>query len=168
MDISLHAVKIEEREILANLLEKYNYEFSQYDDTDINNLGLYGYRYLDYFWNEDRRFAYFIMADGRLAGFVMVIDMPEVPDREADFQIAEFFVLYKYRRAGVGKRAFFKTLDLHRGKWQLKRHPKNIPSVHFWNRVIDEYTGGKFELVEAYPGTEYNDGTPADVFFFES
>lgn len=52
----------------------------------------------------------------------------------------------------------------------LKRHPHNIGSVHFWNKVIDEYTGGNYELIEAYPNKEvdYDDGTPADVFLFEN
>lgn len=168
MKVDLKTVTIEEREILSNLLEKYSYEFSQYDNRDVNALGLYGYQYLDYYWNEERRWAYFIIVKGRLAGFIMVNDLPEVDDRETDFQIAEFFVLHKYRRSGVGKKAFFSVLNRHKGKWQLKRHPENIPSVHFWDRVIDEYTKGAYELVQAYPGTEYEDGTLGDVFFFES
>lgn len=98
----------------------------------------------------------------------MVIDLPEVDDRETDFQVAEFFVMYKYRRSGVGKQAFFQVLDKHKGRWQLKRHPKNLSSVHFWNKVINEYTNGDFELVKSYPWTEYDDGTLADVFFFNS
>lgn len=87
---------------------------------------------------------------------------------ETDFQMSEFFVLYKYRRSGVGKQAVFQILDMHKGRWQLKRHPANTASVYFWDHVIDEYTKGCFELVKAYPGTEYDDGTLADVFFFES
>ena len=35
MDIKIELVKKEEKEILRNLLEKYNYEFSQYDDKDV-------------------------------------------------------------------------------------------------------------------------------------
>ena len=64
----------------------------------------------------------------------------------------------------------FKIFDLHHGKWQLKRHPHNIASVKFWNNVIDEYTSGNYRLVESYPNkdVDYEDGTPADVFFFEN
>jgi len=72
MQVDLRPVALEDREILANLLEKYDYEFSQYDDRDVNKLGLYGYKYLDFYWTEDDRFAYFIEVDGKLAGFVMV------------------------------------------------------------------------------------------------
>ena len=136
MNVELQLIEIEDREILSNLLEKYDYEFSQYDNRDVNKFGLYGYQYLDYYWTEKNRWAYFIIVDGNLAGFVMVIDLPEVDDREADFQIAEFFVMYKYRRMGVGKQAFFKVLDKHNGRWQLKRHPKNLSSVHFGIKLL--------------------------------
>ena len=73
----------------------------------------------------------------------------------------------KYRRKGYGKEAVFQVLNMHRGKWQLKRHPHNIGSVHFWNNVIAEYTKGNFRLVEKYPNKEvdYDDGTlAANVF----
>jgi predicted acetyltransferase len=168
MSVELKRVTADEKEILKNLLEKYDYELSQWDKRDVNKLGLYGYPYLDHYWTEDKRWAYFILVDGQLAGFAMVIDYPEVKDRETDFQMAEFFVMYKYRRMGVGREAFFKVLDLHKGRWQLKCHPANTASVHFWNKVIHEYTKGRFELVKAYPDTEYADGTLGDVYFFEN
>lgn len=168
MNIELKQVDIEEREILVNLLEKYDYEFSQYDNRDVNKLGLFGYKYLDYYWTEESRYAYFILVDGKLAGFVMINDLPEAEDRETDYQIAEFFVMYKYRRSGVGKQAFFKLLDMHKGRWQLKVHPKNVTSVHFWTKVVSEYTKGNYELAEAYPGTEYDDGSLGNVYFFNS
>lgn len=170
MDITLREAALEDREILSHLLEKYDYEFSQYDGRDVNRLGLYGYPYLDYYWTEKNRWAYFIEVDGRLAGFVMVNDYPEVPGRETDFCLSEFFVMYKYRRMGVGKECARRVFDLHRGRWQLKRHPRNTASVRFWNAVVSEYTGGRYTLVEAYPNhaVDYDDGTPADVFFFEN
>ncbi len=168
METELRRAHIDDKEILGNLLEKYSCEFSQWDKRDVNKLGLYGYKYLDYFWTEDNRWAYFILVDGILAGFAMVNDLPEVHDRDTDFQMAEFFVMPKYRRLGVGKAAFFKLLDIHKGRWHLRRHPKNQTSVQFWDNTISEYTNGQFEIVRAYPKTEYEDGTLADVFFFES
>lgn len=166
MDIKIVPVGIEDKEILKNLLEKYNYEFSQYDNRDVNKFGLYGYKYLDYYWTEENRWAFFIVADGNLAGFAMVNDFP-VSKEKTDYSLSEFFVMYKYRRCGVGKYAAIKVFDMFHGKWQLKRHPKNIGSVHFWNNVVNEYTKGNFKLVESYPDSEYADGTLGDIFFFE-
>ena len=168
MNVELRPVPSEEREVLANLLEKYDYEFSQYNNRDVNQLGLYGYPYLDYYWNEKSRWAYFIEVDGKPAGFVMVNDYHEPGEREVNFKIAEFFVMFKYRCAGVGRQAFFKTLDTHRGRWQLVCHPKNTASVHFWSKTIDEYTKGSYELVEAYSFCKYEDGSLANAFFFSS
>lgn len=101
---------------------------------------------------------------------ILVSDYPEVPEESTDYCLSEFFVMNKYRRNGVGKEAVFQVLDKHHGKWQLKRHPHNIASVFFWNNVIEEYTRGNYRLVEKYPNKEvdYEDGTPADVFFFEN
>lgn len=133
--------KKEDRDTVMNLLEKYLYEFSQWEKTDVNDKGLYGYEYLDCYFEE-----------------------------KTDFCLSDFFIMNKYRRKGYGKEAVFQVLTMHHGKWQLKRHPHNIGSVHFWNNVIAEYTKGNFRLVEKYPNKEvdYDDGTLADVFFFEN
>lgn len=168
MYIELVPAKPEDREILSNLLEKYDYEFSQYDNRDVNKLGLYGYKYLDCYWIEDNRWAFFIVVDKKLAGFAMVNTFPEAEDRPVDYSMAEFFVMYKYRRNGVGKYAAMRVFDMFHGKWQLKRHPKNTASVCFWDRAVSEYTHGNFELIKSYPGTEYDDGTLGDIFFFDN
>ena len=159
-----------EKTVLFNIFEKYFYEFSQWVKTDVEDDGLYHYEWLDCYFTEENRFPYLIKVDGKLAGLVMVSDYPEVPDEPTDFCLSEFFVMHKYRRCGVGREAVFQVLDKHHGKWQLKCHPHNIASVKFWNTVINEYTGGKFRVVENYPNKEvdYEDGTPANVFFFEN
>jgi len=167
MNITLRPVPIDEREILANLLEKFEYEFSQYNGQGVNKLGLYGYPYLDFYWTEEGRWPYFIEVDGKLAGFSMV-NSRAFEGTETDFKLAEFFVLYAYRRFGVGKQAFFKTLALHKGRWQLAYLPKNTGSMFFWNNTVSEYTKGDFELVKSHPGAKHIDGSLCDVFFFES
>jgi len=108
MKVELRQAQIDDREILSNLLENYDYEFSQYDDRDVNKLGLYGYKYLDFYWTEEKRWAYFIIVDEKLAGLVFVSDHADVEDIGTDFSVSEFFVMYKYRRKGVGKQAFLK------------------------------------------------------------
>lgn len=167
MQITLRLAAAEEKEILRNLLEKYAYEFSQWDGRDVNALGLYGYDYLDCYWTEKNRWAYFLLADGRLAGFAMVNDFPEAAE-PTDYTLAEFFVLFKYRRRGVGRTAARALFDRFRGRWQVKRHPANSASVRFWDAVIREYTGGRYRLETAVPGTEYEDGTPGDIYFFDN
>jgi len=49
INIELKAVSFGEKMVLSNLLEKYDYEFSQYDMRDVGISGLFGYKYLDYY-----------------------------------------------------------------------------------------------------------------------
>lgn len=143
-------VPVEQKETLRNLMEKYLCEFAQYDLHDVADDGLYHYQWLDCYWTAPNRFACFIKVNGKLAGFAMVNDYPEIPERKPDFCLAEFFVMPRYRRMGVGREAAFKVFDRHRGQWQFQLHPHDLASVHFWNRVVDKYTHGQFELVEGY------------------
>ncbi|TCT17228.1 putative acetyltransferase [Natranaerovirga pectinivora] len=168
MNIDIVQVGIEDKEVLRNLLEKYNYEFSQYNNRDVNKLGLYGYDYLDNYWTEKNRWAFFIVVDDHLAGFIMVNDYPEVQEEKTDYTLAEFFIMLKYRRCGIGKYAAYKVFDMFKGRWQLKRHPKNLASVYFWDKVVRDYTKGNYRLVKSYQGTEYEDGTLGDIFFFKN
>ena len=167
MNISVELAKKEEKEILRNLLEKYNYEFSQYNELDVNNLGLYGYDYLDCYWTEEKRYPYFIRIDNKLAGFIMINNYPEVKV-DTDYTISEFFIMYKYRKMGIGKYAVKYILDKYRGKWQLKYHPKNDVSKLFWNKTINEYTNGKYEIIKDSKEAIYEDGTIGHVLLFET
>lgn len=168
--LELVKVKKEEKQTLLNLMEKYLSEFAQWEKGDVNDDGLFGYEWIDYYFTETNRFPYFIKVDGKLAGLILISNYPEAPGVQMDFCLSEFFIMPKYRRSGCGREAVFKVLDLHHGRWQLKLHPHNKASVYFWNKVIDEYTNGNFKVVKAYPDKEvdYPDGTPADVFFFEN
>jgi predicted acetyltransferase len=167
LNITIEIVKKEEKEILRNLLEKYNYEFSQYDNRDVNDLGLYGYDYLDNYWTEENRFPFFVKANNKLAGFVMVNDYPEIKI-ETNYTISEFFIMYKYRRLGTGKYVVNYILNKYKGKWQLKYHPKNKTSEVFWTKTIDEYTNGNCELIRNNKEAEYEDGTIGNIIIFET
>lgn len=144
MEICLKPVELKEKGTLQNLLEKYLYEFSQWEKMDVDQNGLYGYEYLDFYWTEENRHPFFILADGKLAGFVLVNDEPEV-EADTDYTMAEFFVMFKYRKMGVGRTAAFQTFERFPGKWQLKYNPQNKVSSMFWNRVVGEYTGKAYE-----------------------
>ncbi|MBQ8557021.1 MAG: GNAT family N-acetyltransferase [Clostridia bacterium] len=166
--VALTLVPLEAKDTLRRMMEIYLSEFAQWDLRDMDENGLYGYEYLDCYWEEENRFPYFIRVDGRLAGFILVNDYPEVPGLQTDFCLSEFFVLPKYRRCGTGSAAARMVFDLHRGQWQLKYHPGNAASLRFWRRIVEDYTSGDFRLIEAYPDetVNYDDSTPADVILF--
>jgi len=159
MTIEIIAVERDEKEIFRNLLEKFNYELSQYIDNDVNKLGLYGYDYLDSFWKAGaKRWAYFIKVDGKLAGFATLIgDYFFIKDRKSDYMMTDFFVMYKYRGAGVGKFVANYLFEKYKGIWQLNAINKNTNSIGFWKKVVGDYTNDAYEVIpNEEKGAEHN------------
>lgn len=148
MNIEIIPVLEEEKTILGHLIELYEYDFSEFQNTDVNSLGLYGYSYLDYYWTEDRRFPYFIKVDGKLVGFVMVCDYCYVSKDKETLFMSEFFVMRKYRKLGIGKIAAKKVFNMHKGKWELTVHPKNPGAIKFWDNVIEDCVGKNYKVFE--------------------
>ena len=167
MEIELKLVKKDEKEILRNLLEKYEYEFSQYDGREINNYGLFGYDYLDNYWTEENRFHYFIYVDNKLAGFVMINDYKEV-NFETNYTLSEFFVIYKYRNMGVGKYVANYVFNRYNGKWQLTYLQKNEIAKKFRNIVVNECTKGNYEVKKIETEFETKEDVLIDVLIFET
>jgi len=149
MQIELVAVQETEKSVLRQLLELYAYDFSEYDDEDVNEHGFYGYTYFDYYWTEETRHPFFIRVDGRLAGFVLVNEYCYVVKEHGTKSIAEFFVMRKYRRKGIGKAVAVQVFDRFPGKWEVIQHGENEPSKIFWESVIREYTNGNYQLEKA-------------------
>lgn len=57
----------------------------------------------------------------------------------------EFFVLRKFRGAGVGERIARQLFDRFRGRWEVQRLARNTPALAFWRKVIGRYTDGRFQ-----------------------
>ena len=168
MNVQLVPVTVDEKEILRNLLEKYLYESSQWEEVDVNALGLYGYDWLDCYWTEPNRWAFFLQVEGKLAGFAMVNDYQEISGENTDYTMAEFFVMHKFRRCGVGREAAFWLFAHFPGQWQLMHHIGNTVGGRFWMDAISCYTQGKYRRICAHPQAQYPDGTRGTVFFFST
>ena len=168
MDISILPILIEEKEILRNLIEKYNYDSSDIDNDDVNDYGLYGYKYLDHYWTEENRYAYFIKVNNKLAGFVMIDNHLYYNEIKSNYCISEFFVLKKYRRMGVGKYVIKHIVNKYKGKWQIGYYPKNNTGKIFWNNVVKEITNEKYEIINNNKTFCYKDGIYSEVLIFES
>ncbi len=120
----------EAQPIVRRLLEFNAYDFSAIDGRDIGPDGEYGYPYLDHYWGPaNNRAAFLFHVDAHLAGFALVrLGMPH--------QVAEFFVLPKYRRHGLGTTAARRILSRWRGEWITHEVLGNDRAVAFWRRAI--------------------------------
>lgn len=129
--------------VLRRLLELYRYDLSRIDRSELDDRGRYGYHYLDHYWRERGRFPYLIAVNDSWAGFALVNKRSPLPG--ADWAMAEFFVLARYRRRGVGEQAARWLFDQHRGTWHVAELAGNKNAQAFWRRVIRRYTAGRFE-----------------------
>ena len=55
--------------------------------------------------------------------------------------MAEFFVLKKYRRTGVGVKAARHIWCRYPGRWELRVLETNTPAQMFWQAAIGSFTG---------------------------
>lgn len=144
MKIRVEPVLPEQKSVLVQMMELYNYDFSEFSGDDINEYGYFGYAHIDDYWNEKGRYPFFIRADGKLAGLALVRSCSEYTDLSDPHNIAEFFVMKKYRRKGAGRAVAVKIFDTFPGGWEVSVWKNNLPAQSFWKQVISEYTGGKY------------------------
>jgi predicted acetyltransferase len=79
------------------------------------------------------------------------------------FDVAEFFVLRRYRQRGIGRRAAFLLWNWFVGAWTVRVSEGNPIGHRFWPRVIAEYADGAFTETTR-PGIPH----PWRVFSFTS
>lgn len=109
MQLELIKATIEQKPVLANLLELYAYEFTAFCDFDIGENGLYGYEHLPLYWSEPTRFPYLIHINKKIAGFFLVQKGSPISKDPMVWNISEFFVIKKYKQQGVGTAAVLKV-----------------------------------------------------------
>jgi predicted acetyltransferase len=144
-EVSLDPAGAADAPVLASLLELYSHDLSDAFALPIGADGKFGYPRLPLYFSEpDRRFPFLIRAGGELAGFVLATRGSPLGDAATDLDVAEFFVLRRHRRAGVGRRAATALWDRMRGHWIVRVADCNQAALPFWNDVIGAYTGQRF------------------------
>jgi predicted acetyltransferase len=142
MDIAIRRPERSERELIRRMMQFYLYDFSEYEDADLDEHALFSYGDLDYFWFEPTHAAFLATVDGKLAGFVLVSNEVTLPDSER--LLTEFFIMRKYRRLGVGSRVAAMVFDRLPGRWEAHVIARNVPAQAFWRKVVAAYTGGDY------------------------
>src|SRR3954462_2031426 len=95
----------EQEPALANLLELYAHDFSEFVELKLGPDGRFGYERLHSYWEEPSRHPFLVKAGGQLAGFVLVRRGSEISGDACVWDVAEFFVARSFRRLGVGTKA---------------------------------------------------------------
>lgn len=155
MKVKLCPVKREERDTLFRLLQYSLFEESMTDLNEMNDDALFEYPWFDAYFCEPEREAYLIREceTGKLFGFAMI-------RRQGNgaYSIAEYLVIPKYRRMGVGSQAARKCFELHAGLWEIKPAYGSEPAYCFWKKAIETYVGEHYAWKDGafFLDTQYN------------
>jgi predicted acetyltransferase len=155
LQIQIIKGKLNDKPLFRNLMQFYKYDTSDFTLEDPNSFGQFDYNYLDHYWTEAgiqkvARTAYLIKVNEQLAGFALVNNFNlSLNTENGTRNIAEFFIMKKWRRHGVGKYAACFIFDTFDGQWEVKQEPENKAAHRFWQIVIDEYTNGSYTRVES-------------------
>jgi predicted acetyltransferase len=143
--IRLERASSEMRDVLANLLELYSHDLSDAFAIDVGADGRFGYPKLDLYWSSpDSHYAFVFRCGGHIAGFALVTRGSPLTEDPSDLDVAEFFVLRRYRRIGVGRQAACALWDTLTGRWVVRVSETNRAALTFWIDVVRRYTGGKY------------------------
>jgi len=151
-DVSVRPAEPDEQALVAGLFQFYTYHFSQFEppssprfEVDANGQ-FEAYPELASYWPSPGRttavdrWALVIRVGGRVAGFALLNQLSH-RGGAVERNMAEMFVLAKYRRAGVASAAVVQIFDAHPGQWEVAIAQRNAPAIAFWPRVLANEPG---------------------------
>jgi predicted acetyltransferase len=153
----------EQSPVLGRLLELYAHDFSEFSQLELDADGRFGYEPLPSYWTEPGRHPFLVKVNDNLAGFVFIQSGSQVSVDEDVWDVAEFFIVRRYRRSGVGTRAAHDVWSRFQGKWEVRVMERNAQALAFWRRAVSGFTGEA-----AHPFSLEKDGRLWHVFRFES
>ena len=160
--IAVIPATLEQESILANLLHLYAHDFSEFHNVDLGADGRFVYADLPLYWSDPDRHPFLIRVGGKLAGFVLV-KSSEVSGKIAVWDMAEFFVVRRYRRHRVGTIIAHQVWRRFPGRWEIRVLDSNLSGHQFWERAISLFRE------EAVPSMRVEKaGKRWRVFSFES
>ena len=130
----------EQEPILANLLELYAHDFSEFIDLRLGPDGRFGYPWLPLYLSEETRYPFLVKVDGELAGLVFVVRGSRITRDPKIWDMAEFFIVRRYRRRGVGAAVARKVWERFPGLWEVRVVEGNEPAYAFWRAATRAFT----------------------------
>jgi predicted acetyltransferase len=113
-------------QVLTNLSKYYTYDVSEFASElhgyEIGENGHYSECVHEY-WKNPTVDSILLQVDGEWAGFALVKKHTDAD--KTHHEIAEFFVVRKFRRKGIATRFARQVFDSYPGKWEVNVWPKN-------------------------------------------
>lgn len=146
----------------------YVYDMSQYMSDEkgweIPEDGLFECIDFKKYWDQEDTSPFILRQNKEIAGFVIVDKKGS--DEKVDFNMAQFFILRRFKGKGIGRAAAYHCFDRFPGVWEVMVMPKNEGAYHFWKKVVTSYTNHHFQ--EYFRCVKHLQNTEKKIFRFES
>jgi len=166
--VSLIPASLKDHPTIQNMGRFYVYDMSEYvgDEAgwEMPEDGLYECIDFKKYWQTDNAFPFLIRYENELAGFV-IIDK-KGSDPSIDFNVAQFFILRKFKNKGLGRYVAFQCFDKFRGRWEVMVKPGSTGAYSFWKSIIKKYTENNF-IEYTRKIVHFNNNTK-NIFAFDS
>ncbi|MBD7978434.1 GNAT family N-acetyltransferase [Serpens gallinarum] len=137
-DVTLELVPTEREQmpLIRNLYQFYLYESSDWEQEDVEVDGRFYIHdeHLVRYWQEPGWSAQLLLVDGFIAGFLL-IERSELPGVDA-LELADLFILKKYRRQGIGRALATQVLMSGEDNWLVRFYGQDEIALAFWRSVL--------------------------------
>jgi predicted acetyltransferase len=134
MEVTVEKISEDKKPILAEMLRA----MKNLEDGGEN-------RYLENYWTDADYIPYFILADGAIAGFVLLDKYFWIlPKEKTNHGVSEIYIKPDYRLKGIARSAMFRIFELHPGNWEIRPLDGSADARAFWERTLEVYTGGNY------------------------
>jgi predicted acetyltransferase len=131
--VEIVPVAASERDVLWRHLQFYIYDMTQFTGAQAED-GVFAYRHFSaYLQNGADRGAFWAKVGSEIAGFALV-------KLDGDCrEMAEFFILRRWRRRGVGHAFARQLMGRSPGPWKLRELANNTAAIAFWRGVLEGF-----------------------------
>jgi predicted acetyltransferase len=143
-EVDVRSAKKREASLIAPLLQDYMAEFAEFESVEQDEDGNYLYPYFDHYWEDPNRYPFLFRIGDVPAGFALLrFDVDPMNGTEL-MDMAEFYVVPRFRREGVGRDAATRLWDLFPGRWSVRVLRSNKNAYPFWKETIRVYTSSNY------------------------
>jgi predicted acetyltransferase len=124
---------------IENMMQLYIHDFSElWSGTSRGELaedGRFARYPLEAYWSQADHIPLLVRVDGNLAGFAL-LNVASHSGLRVDRNMAEFFVVRKHRRGGVGTAAAHAIFSRYPGVWEAAVARRNVDALAFWRSAV--------------------------------
>jgi len=145
--VTLVPATLQDYPIMQNMGRFYLYDMSEYlgisEKWTLPSDGLYTCIDFKKYWETDNTSPFLVYYEKEVAGFVIVDK--KTYSSNADFNMAQFFILRKFKRHGLGRHVAQTMFSRYPGTWEVMVLPGNEGAYRFWRNIITEHTNSNFQ-----------------------